>query len=72
MCLSVLVVVGVGFSEVVATDCAAIDAMIVTIDSMLITCNTFGDCDELEILRNDAVCVSGECWDFVDGVCSAE
>ncbi len=35
-------------------------------------CAFYGDCGEIEISLNNWNCWIAECWDAVDGVCSAD
>ncbi len=74
LCFAFFAVVGLGYSQnpPSATDCQAYDNQLSDLDAMLENCATFNDCGIVEIMRNNTACLSAECWDVVDGVCSAQ
>lgn len=69
MCLSVLVVVGIGYAAIDADTCQLLEKTLVNIEAWQMTCGERNDCDVWNELQGQYVCAIDTCWDIVDGVC---
>ena len=54
-----------------AVECENMEAALNWLELQLDGCEGRVDCGELEIWINDLSCSIAECWDALDGVCSA-
>ena len=72
ICFAFLAVVGVVYSAPSPDSvCMSIDSTLEGVDNMLNNCADFGDCDALEVIRNELECLSDACWNLDGGYCEA-
>ena len=67
MCLTLLVVAGVGYSQATAASCESYEKLLRVIEQLVNTCEE--DCEALWTLQGALTCHIEACWDAVDGVC---
>lgn len=72
LCLSMFAFAGVGYAQqYLVRTCESYDNVIRVIDNQLEDCQYFGDCADLQVFRNDMVCLSDACWNTPGGYCPA-
>ena len=72
MCFTVLVVAGVAYSEAVDDSlCLEAEALHFKVSIWMATCPNPQKCSDGQDILDSLDCIISDCWDLVDGVCSA-